>query len=163
MQSAKRRRLGAFSYMQHRSKGWLKRGGVLDELRELAEQLAEDFDWDRSEAAEWVLGGAVPTIHRVRVSVDGVTDRIHFDVHAATAPADVGRVYRRLRNMVGRRSGRRTKRPEAVLVGFVEENGELTWRARLHAWNVAYPSWPYAAPSNMCRDYRRALRRGADS
>jgi hypothetical protein len=135
-------------------------GDVLDALRAVAEELAHDLDWHPGDAARYLLCGTVPPIHRVRASVAPDNRRILLDVHPTATASEVAGVYRRLR-AVSTRPSRRPKRPEALLVEFIEAHPGMGWPMRMRLWNETYPQWSYTSVPNMHRDCTRALKRAS--
>jgi len=144
-------------------------GTPLDELRKVSEDLAERAGWDGHQTTTFLLTGVPPampraTAHRQDWHFYGILrSRITLYVHPSTSPEEVMQIYRRERRRGWRLSSvtfrqRTAKRPLPTLVDFVEGRTDQTWEDRRLAWNAAYPALSYGVASNMCRDYRRAVK-----
>ena len=147
------------------------RGGVLDRLRGVADQLVSYFEWEQRSAVHFILAGEVPPSSRARVQWAPLRKpfpalrRIVLDVSPRLSPEEVKRLFVRVRNEMGggtgtaRRSRPLTPRHADLAVFVAERKRGWAWR-QVHAeWNRTFPDRPYAALKQFIRDARAAYKR----
>ncbi|HEY7094954.1 MAG TPA: hypothetical protein VH393_17355 [Ktedonobacterales bacterium] len=117
---------------KHASEPIHESGGVLDTLRQLAQDMAQDYDglWEEWQAVTSILTGYAPL------------------VPADAFPLPV-------------RSGRRQTDKHLQLAAFTADQDALQTAPvnRLAAWNERFPQWTYKNTTNFGWDSRQALRR----
>lgn len=153
----------------------IARGGVLDALRAIGQQLADAYGWSLVDGVMWVLTGRTPTIedftgvamHRPSLPV---LNRLVLTVDPALTPADVGREYQRLRRAEFRgRRFRNLSEKHVQLGAFVaqrpradrgDDNLRQAWNGQCGRW--AKPRWKYHDDATFKRDcdvaHQRLLR-----
>lgn len=131
-------------------------GGVLEDLRQLANVLASEAVrpwWSAAQAATFVLTGLAPYV-AVYKGVAYVIDPL--------LPLNqiVEQVAQLRRGLVGERA--REMGPKSLsLAVFASERPEEPWDTRRGVWNETYPQWEYPEKqkSNFIRDSLAAKRR----
>lgn len=130
-------------------------GSPLDELRKLAESLAQSYPWEPAQAAAFVLEGLIPlatpfmlrfpqTWHETRPR----RAKLVLEVELWMPAAAVLSAYRDLQRQVLRGHNRPVSRRSIDLVNFVLRHRPATWPKLLERWNNEHPNATYA-------DYRR--------
>lgn len=148
-------------------------GSVLDDLRQLSEQIATRYPWPAYAATWFVLTDLSIIIPPLSIS-PRVTDwdrftygRISLDIAPWMSPEQVRDAYRHAqRQMLGgqnRSPGVQTLDVfRFVFSRTTAEGGRPTWEELTSEWNRTVaernPEWSYTSPSGLWRAYNRAER-----
>ena len=135
-------------------------GGVLDELRRVAESLSRGLGWREAQAVMFTLTGEVPLVQPIRINEQVVfpvqaASRIVMTIDPTLPPREVAEVYKQHRQrFLG--EGRRQREIEAkhlTLAAFsTTRPKDETLAQRMRAWNRKYPKWKYTERTNFGRD-----------
>jgi hypothetical protein len=122
-------------------------GGVLAWLRNLSEQLAEEYDWQPAEAVGFVLAGLPPDRPALRVTRDvgqrrrggPISAKIHLEVDLTTSSTEVAEAYRAVqREILGDKQYRSLSEKALNLAVFLHANQPRPkWSELMVAWNRA--------------------------
>ena len=141
-------------------------GGTLEELRSLGEALAAGYGWTPAQATVFVLTDAVPLLEEIHVQAvlrhHPAANRIVLEVDPSARPDRVKAAYQEQRaKLLGRKPQPLGEKALALARFVAESDPGSTWRARLDAWNLAYPDWVYGPDGerNFHRDATAAQRR----
>jgi len=121
----------------------VSRGGILDTLRRLADQLAEGLGWRPIEAVAFVLTGFVPSLPPVTATLDHkcylpAASGLDLRVNLLATVDDVNELILWMRQQLLGRQPRRSTRKHLALAVFAFEHrakGE-TWAEIMVAWNA---------------------------
>jgi hypothetical protein len=147
---------------------YVRLGGVLNELRELAESLSARYGWAPAHATTFVLTGLIPPRPGIRarapVGALPAVARLELSIDLAITPAELASRYRALRSVLRPGKPRAISQRHAVLVAFIASRPNAEpWRSRMAAWNALWeprqPKWSYTHVSNFQRDFAGARRR----
>lgn len=133
---------------------------VLDELRQIARRLADEFGWTgEAEGVAFVLGDIAPVIQPIstKSGASWITMRVHKDV----SHAEVADAYRSARAAVPRRAGDRT-RPKSLGVHALRAAALSLLRSRSD-WATIWAAWARQYPDHKFdswRSFRRAAIQG---
>jgi hypothetical protein len=143
-------------------------GGVLEELRELSEALAEVYGWHAGQATTFVLTGLVPLLALVEVRFKQrpmqVASRIVVEADPALSPKEVAEAYRSVRQQVlGPRHRELTRKHLLLAYVAATKPASMSWSQLMGEWNAQigqlHPEWRYDQVTNFARDGRRAIER----
>lgn len=151
----------------------VERGGLLDDLRKLAEKLATDYRWSPYHAAVFVLTADVPLVPSIRTTVlwsSSVAEScIRLEIDPWTDPKRVAETYAKARGE--HVPGRRFKPPGQQALDVVEwvarfYAGDPT-REALRGWNVEWtkrkqPDRKYDELRKFQRVYRETVAKVLD-
>jgi hypothetical protein len=145
---------------------WVQRipiaaAGVLDRLRQIAEELAASYGWQPAQAATFVLTGAIPMIPQIKGGTStAARGRIILDVDPTTTPRQVAAAYRRYRKQIlkGARLRTLTQKHFRLAVFAARRSGVLS-AADMRTWNRQNPASPYREEKLFRRDGLTALKR----
>ena len=142
-----------------------KAGGVLEELRQLSQRLAREFNWSATQSTHFILTGEVPSVPLIQVSIGYSSSRpactrIGLEVDPTASPQLVAERYRQARREVFFRRVRALSVRHLKLAAFAAERQDgKSWQALLSEWNRKHPTWKYWRRNNFKRDCRRAQMR----
>ena len=140
-------------------------GGVLAELKELAQELHRRYGWHEEEATTFVCCGRVPVPEEFEEEVIerepfGAASRIIMTVDPALSPAALASLYQELRKpLVGQRH-RGLNDKHRSLAWHHARYHDHTWQEQMRLWNEEQRAqWQYTEPWNFHRDSTWAARR----
>ncbi len=139
----------------------VRHGGALDRLRQLSEQLSQDFQWQPGQATIFVLTGMIPVLHEITWNANTRgRGLITLTVDPAVRPRDVAGAYREAqRQVVGRRS-RTLSLKHLKLAAFTDPQIRAEpWAKIMDRWNRTYPKYRYQRESLFSRDVLQARTR----
>jgi hypothetical protein len=139
-------------------------GGLLEELREISEELSRHYLWHPAQATMFVLTAAVPSVpwFSIKYSLGFPTavSRVELTIDPAMSPVEVAAEYRRIRQSVVKGRPRALSEKHLQLASFTADMEESDpWEARRTGWNKEYPRWRYDDLNNFRRDCRQAAKR----
>lgn len=140
------------------------RGGVLDRLRMISEDLAADYGWWPAAGTVFVLTGTPPlidttTVQPVLKRIPALS-RIALTIDPALSPREVSSIYRRLRKeLVGIRYRSLSEKHGTLVVFVMSRPKKETYARQMEAWNKKYPKWEYKHTTNFGRDVQIAKQR----
>ena len=141
------------------------RGGVLDWLRGLSEDLARAYGWGEAQATIFVLTGLVPLVPAVKANVRLVpglagTSRITLEIFLGAEPEEVAKTYRGTRARLLLKRHRALSSKHLRLAAFsTRQKPEEGWGELMRRWNATYKKDQYTNRSHFARDMRVAVQR----
>ena len=138
--------------------------GILEDLRQLSERLAEEYAWTAADATLFVLTNTPPEI-RPLTSVSQsrqlpALSRIVLTIDPALSPQEVAEHYRQLRQEIMPARHRDLSEKHLQLAAFSGTHPRLgTWQQKMVKWNSDHPDWKYKEASNFAHDCLQARRR----
>jgi hypothetical protein len=140
-------------------------GGILERLRQLSEQLEEQYTWAQAQAASFVLTGSTPLMSPLSYTLKGsfrsLFNRIVLEIDPVLLPKEVAEKYRILRKeiMPVRQRKLSEKHMQLALFASTKSKSE-TWASKMAEWNKRHQTeWWYKAVPNFAHDCLQARRR----
>jgi len=144
----------------------IRRGGVLERLREVSQDLAKRYDWQEAVATLFVLTGRTPLVSPLSYAVcpNGSPFKrrvITMEIDPILSPSEIARQYSKIRRaiMPNARTRDLSEKHLKLAAFFLEEARDDSWEQRLRSWNKSHPKWKYSHQSNFRRDCLRACSR----
>ena len=160
-------RLEVLSYQNRRVSHDLhvRPGSPLDQLRTLAERLAEAYPWQPAQAASFVLEGLTPlatpfTLHLPQMWQEDRPRRakLIMEVDLWMPASAVLEAYRRIQRKVLPGHNRPISARSVELVNFVMQHRPSTWPSLVERWNTEHPRGEYANYRSFRFAFERASR-----
>ena len=143
----------------------VRAGGVLDELRKLADRLADSYSWTKDQATVFVLTKVTPYMVGIRVETEIQTEhpaasKIRLEIDPVVAPQEVLKAYSELRQQVLKGTYRPLREKHLKLAVFAaERRPPAKWAQVMRAWNDEHPEYEYEKETVFARDCTAAQRR----
>jgi len=135
-------------------------GEALVRLKELAEELAEEYGWFESDAVTFVLTGRTPSYGIAIRLFEGSRQRVAIAIDPMVPRSEVARIYEELRRELKVSGARKVDTKTAALAVFLASRRHLSWTSIREAWNDACTSqglaWHYDRNREFARDGGRA-------
>jgi len=143
----------------------VRAGGVLDELRRLAEGLTRSYSWTSDQATVFVLAGGTPYMVGIRAKTQVQTEhpaasKITLEIDPVVAPQEVLKTYSLLRQKVLKGTYRPLSAKHLQLALFAaERRPDVTWAKIMQEWNETHPEYEYTKETVFARDCTAARNR----
>jgi hypothetical protein len=130
-----------------------RRGGSLDTLKSISDELSSRYEWEEASATVFVLTGLTPVVIRTRFKHAAsqrfpVLQRVELTVDLAMSPKEVGDYYRDIRKRVTKGGRHRPMEEKALQLAVLKarENRNITPEV-MQKWNGMFsetmPDWRY--------------------
>jgi len=130
-------------------------GSVLDQLRQLSEDLAARYGWQPAQATNFVLTGQTPLVRAIKADWTR-TGRLVLNVDAAIGPQQLVTAYRALRRRLigGRRARALTEHQQQLAKFLATRPSSESWAERRRAWNRTHQREAYEP--HRAHNFKRA-------
>lgn len=141
------------------------RNGILERLRLLSRQLAQEYSWSEAEATIFILTGSIPEIIQVDSTAiarkQSALSRIVLTVDPSLSPKEVAEHYRKIcQDVIGTRHRDLSEKHMQLAIFAAKQPEDRTWLEKMTEWNRAHPvEWNYVEVSNFSHDCLQARRR----
>jgi hypothetical protein len=144
----------------------VRRGGILDGLRQLSESLSGRYAWQKPQATVFVLTGVPPLLSSLRGGArlrpsQPISSRITMEIDPTLTPKEVVEGYKKLRDRWIKGRYRSMSEKHLRLAEFYKGSRDMTWYALMTEWNRMHkkPDWRYSESQNFARDCKHAWER----
>ncbi|MDP6496123.1 MAG: hypothetical protein QGI09_12140, partial [Dehalococcoidia bacterium] len=150
----------------------VRRGGILDGLRQLSESLSGRYAWQKGQATVFVLTGNPPLLSSLRGGghlrpSQPISSRITMEIDPTLIPEEVVEGYKKLRDRWIKGRYRSMSEKHLRLADFYRGRKDISWSALMRKWNAKQDkqdkqdkkAWKYREPQNFARDCKHAWKR----
>jgi hypothetical protein len=141
-------------------------GGILEKLKGISEDLHKQYTWQKAQATNFVLTGAIPLLSLCYSTLSFSSpyfalSTITMKVSPHLSPKEVARIYARARNSLIKFYGHERNRPMSKkhleLAVFYHTHQGMKGAEMMSAWNKEHPEYKrYDQVTHFARDAKHA-------
>ena len=145
---------------------FVRKGGILGDLRVLSESLSGRYAWQKAQATVFVLTGNPPLLSSLRGGANlrpsqPISSHITMEIDPTLIPEEVVKGYKKLRDRWIKGRYRSMSEKHLRLAEFYRGDKDVSWATLMRRWNEKQgeKAWTYREPLNFARDCKHAWKR----